>query len=318
MSNGLIFNLMKKLMNGDNKMESKHPASTAKLEGGITFIKEVKYADKYPNSFMDLYLADGYNETSRPIYIFVHDGGYCWGDKDDGDEKYRPKGNHSILKAFVHAGFNVATINYALAPEYKYPTPVIQLGEAVQFLQKNEKQFGLDMSRVVFGGGSSGGNIIGQFINIQTNPDYAKEMNIDPVISKSAIKAAVFNCALLDNERFENVGGKKPLKLFGKCGRFYLGSDGLVGNEKAIQSNVISHATADFPASFITEGNYNSFMDQAIDFDRRLTELHVNHKLNMYPINEGELGHGYDEFGGPFSDDNLKKTLEFLAPICNG
>jgi acetyl esterase/lipase len=101
----------------------------------------------------------------------------------------------------VDHGYNVVTINYALAPEYIHPTPIKRLSEAVQFMRKNGKQYGINMNDVIFGGGSAGGFIAADFITIQANPEYAIEIGINPVIGLKDIKALVLEVPVLDFTR---------------------------------------------------------------------------------------------------------------------
>lgn len=61
-------------------------------------------------------------------------------------------------------------MNYAFAPEYRFPTQTIQLGEALQFLETNADRYGLDMSRVVLAGSSAGGQIVGSYANVRPTP----------------------------------------------------------------------------------------------------------------------------------------------------
>lgn len=306
---------LQKLMKAKNSFEPKHAPSAETLDGGIIYVKEIEYAKKYPNSFLDLYLREDAKERVCPTYIFVHGGGYTWGDKDDCDAKYRKGGNHTVLKQFVKKGYNVAVINYALAPEYPYPTPLLQLFQVVSWLQEHGGEYGVTLDRVVLGGGSAGGNVVGQFVNIHTNTEYAREMKMKPLLRREQLAAVVFNCALLDNERFAEVGRDKPYKMFLRCGQAYFHCEELKGNPQAMQSDVIEYATEAFPPTYITEANVDSFMAQAVDLDQKLTRLGVTHVLNMYPKEQVKLRHGYDEFGGETAEENLRKTLAFLEAV---
>lgn len=157
--------------------------------------------------------------------------------------------------SFLDAGYNVISLNYAFASEYLYPTPILQISQAVTFLKENADVYGLNMSRVVF----AGGQLEGQFVNLQTNPDYAYEMGINPVMNADDIAAVLFNSALLDTERFSETGNHIWNWLFLQCGRMYFDSDFLKGNESAEQADVIDHLTTAFPPSYISDGNNGHF-----------------------------------------------------------
>lgn len=217
-----------------------------------------------------------------------------------------------FFKRFLAEGYNIVSIDYAFAPEYAYPTPIIQVCQAAQFLADHGSEYDLDMTKVILAGSSAGGQIIGQFANIQTNAAYALEMKLPQVFPEGTIKACLFNSALLDCERYEEAHNLVFNILFKKCGQAYFHSRKLKGHPDVIQFDVIRHACAAFPPSFLSDANCASFFDQARDFDRRLTELGVEHELNIYPKTEVKLSHGYESFHDQYGQDNMKKMLPFL------
>jgi len=54
---------------------------------------------------------------SRPLVLWIHGGGWCGGFA----EEYG-----AYTKVLAAQGFTVASLDYALAPEHQYPTPVQQ------------------------------------------------------------------------------------------------------------------------------------------------------------------------------------------------
>jgi acetyl esterase/lipase len=169
------------------------------------------------------------------------------------------------------------------------------------------------MNTIVVGGGSAGGQLVGQYVNIQTNSEYATEMGMIASIKKEDIKAVVFNSALLDSTRFDKTGNFIINRLFGALGRLYFDTDNLRKSTEVEQSNVISHLISDFPPSFITDGNHGTFTDQAIDLDKRMTELAIPHVFNYYDVSEAKLGHGYESsLDNEYAKKNFAQMLAFL------
>lgn len=64
------------------------------------------------------------------------------------------------LQTICQSGYNVGSINYALALDYNYPVPIYQVDEAVRFLRENETEYGISTSHIVFSGGSAGGQLL--------------------------------------------------------------------------------------------------------------------------------------------------------------
>lgn len=297
-----------------NSYEPTASSQKITLNDGRLLIKNICYGKQYPNSFLDVYLSPAEN-TIHPTFIYVHGGGYTWGTKDD----YKPTSPDHGLGVFFNGlnnlGFHIVSINYAYAPEYTYPTPIIQISQAVEFLKSNS-ELGLNLNCVAFGGDSAGGQLIGQLINIQTNKKYAKDLNIPPVLSSESIKAAVFFSGLLDLERFGVTYNKVTDRLFSKCGYAYFNTNALPKNPQCIQASILNHATVDFPPCFISDGNHGTFFEQAGDFSKKLNELGVANELILHPKSTARLAHGYEVADSPQACETKRLALEFLRKHC--
>ena len=277
------------------------------LENGIRLLSGVSYGNQYPNSFLDLY--QNTTEDNPPTFFYIHGGGYAWGGKAEGDPNAQSDTEATAyLQSICAGGWNVVSVNYALAPDYLYPTPILQINQAVRFLQDTD--LCVDMTRVVFSGGSAGGQLAGQYVNLVTNSTYAAEMEIKPALSTEEVLGIVFNSSLLEPESFAHTGDISTDLLFSALGRCYFGTD----KEVLQQADIILHLTSDFPSAYITDGNHGTFNAQAERLDEALTGLNIPHTCNFYP--DVQLGHGYDSFlDDPYAQDNLAKTLEFLTQL---
>lgn len=171
------------------------------------------------------------------------------------------------------------------------------------------------MSQVLFLGGSAGGHLAGQFVNIQTNPDYAELMGVSPVLEKENIKAVIFNSALLDNERFSSTGDVFFDWTFLQCGRAYFDVGFLQGHDNVMQSNVIDNVTSNFPPSYISDGNTGTFDAQARDLCKKLDSLGVMNHVNLHEKSEVVLGHGFESDGSEWAEDNMRQQLAFIDAI---
>lgn len=288
------------------------PEESVSLDGGVTLIRNISYHSAYPNGFLDVYLSQQAEKESCPTFLFVHGGGFTWGDKTDGDPNGGAGGGQQWYFAeLLKAGYNIVSMNYALAPEYRYPTPVLQLCEAVSFLKVHDEEYGISMDRVIFSGGSAGGSIAGQFVCAQTDPDYSKKTGIPQVMDADRIRAVVFASALLDGTRYYKTGSVGFDFMLNECGRVYLGEDFATG-KTAKETNLIDLVTAAFPPVYLSDGNNGSFTDQAADMEKRLQELGVPVTFTYYEENVETLGHGFEIFDTPCGKDNLARTIRFL------
>ncbi|MDO4055137.1 alpha/beta hydrolase [Clavibacter michiganensis] len=289
-------------------------ATETRVVNGSRLTNDIQYGTRYPNSFLDIYIADNDPSVARPTYVVVHGGGFIVGSKTNGDPNAAGGPPFAVGGGPVlDAGYNVVAIDYGLAPGVPYPTPVIQLGEAIDFLQEHGAEFGLDMSRVVLAGGSAGGHIVGQYANIQTNPDYAGEMGIAPTISPSRLEAVVLDSAALVPAKagYTQEPSLANDFLFDLSLRSYVGTS----QHQLAEANIILHAGPAFPPSFITDGNTATFADQAEELSTKLTELGVRNEVDLPPVSNAVLGHAFMYSPSPSTDEYNEKKIAFLADV---
>lgn len=96
-----------------------------------------------------VYIPDG--QGTFPVFIYYHGGGWVLGDIESTDASCRliAKRTQSI----------VISVNYRLAPEYKFPTAVEDAYSALEWVYENGISFNGDISRLIVGGDSVGGNL---------------------------------------------------------------------------------------------------------------------------------------------------------------
>lgn len=299
-------------LGNSNSFEPDAPTSTSVVDGAV-LTNDVEYGSALPNSFLDIYIADENRSVSRPTYVTVHGGGWIVGDKTDGAPSADSEGA-SWAGPMLDAGYNVVSVNYAFAPKFRFPTQTIQLGQAMRFLEANADRYGLDMSRVVLAGTSAGGHIVGNYATVQTNPEYARALGIEPTMNRSALKALVFESAALDVGRAGAPQSPSPSNgfFFDISARSYLDT-----TDPAVlaQANVIGNVTADFPPSFISDGNTGTFPDQAAELSAKLDRVGVENRLNLYSKNEARLDHSFMSVDSRWTDDYRRLEIEFLRGI---
>ncbi len=91
-------------------------------------------------------------EKLLPVTIFFHGGGWVIGDLDTHDVVCRQISNNG--------NFDVISINYRKAPEYKFPAAINDSITAIKFIEKNTLGFPINTNKIVLCGDSAGGNIV--------------------------------------------------------------------------------------------------------------------------------------------------------------
>jgi len=86
-----------------------------------------------------------------PALIYLHGGGWCGGSIEDRDNGAR----------LFAAGSNVAvlSVDYALAPEQKFPGPLDDVVAVCRWFRDHGNEFGIDPQQLAIGGDSSGANL---------------------------------------------------------------------------------------------------------------------------------------------------------------
>jgi len=86
-----------------------------------------------------------------PVLLYFHGGGFTIGSI----------ASHDVLcRQLSHlAGCAVVSVDYRLAPEYKFPTAANDAWDALQWLAAHAQSLGLHASRLAVGGDSAGGTL---------------------------------------------------------------------------------------------------------------------------------------------------------------
>lgn len=122
---------------------------------------------------MDIYWPKE-GEGPFPMVVYVHGGGWKAGDKSEGIEKYSD--------ALVSAGFVIASVNYRLSPESKFPAMIEDVKCAVRHLRANADIYNIDPDRIGGMGSSAGGHII----NLLGTTDTSAGWDVGPYLDQSS------------------------------------------------------------------------------------------------------------------------------------
>jgi acetyl esterase/lipase len=113
--------------------------------------RDLAYAGVSAAQKLDLYLPEA--QGSFPLVIYVHGGAFKFGDK----------GNNEATGAFpvlLDAGYALASINYRLSGEAKFPAQIQDVKTAVRWLRANAVSCHIDPARIGAWGASAGGHLV--------------------------------------------------------------------------------------------------------------------------------------------------------------
>lgn len=285
------------------------PRGYSELSQKVSVQKDLVYPSKFASNGLDVFSPKNTNGPV-PTILWVHGGGFVGGDKSD-IEKWA-----TIIAA---EGYTVISINYALAPEANYPTPIIQTGEAYEFLKQNPGRFpAADLKSLIVGGDSAGAQIASQFVALQTNPDLARSMQMEAVVPKEDLIGVILYCGPYDLRGLHDSGTSLGRFFVWQMGWSYFGVRDWRDVPQASQASTNTNVTAAFPPTFITDGNSASFESDARKLESALLEKSVYVDSLYYPIETGKFGHEYQfDFSIPQSMEAYQRTLAFLRRVTD-
>ncbi len=122
-----------------------------KLSYSDTIHSRVLTYTTYKDTSLTMDFFPAYQTGNRPCVIVVHGGSWS-----SGDSKQLPDLNSYMAKA----GYNVAAINYRLAPKHQTPAPVEDIKNALAYLRKHAAELHIDTNKFVLLGRSAGAQIV--------------------------------------------------------------------------------------------------------------------------------------------------------------
>ena len=118
--------------------------------------------------------------NGAPLLVFLHGGGFVFGDLDTHDSACRV-----LCK---HGGMHVLAVDYRLAPEHPFPAAVNDARAALKWAFANAAKLGADPTRVGIGGDSAGANLsaaASQLAAADGGPAPACQMLVYPAVDRT-------------------------------------------------------------------------------------------------------------------------------------
>ncbi len=271
------------------------------VPAGIAQVQDQQYRTGDNDAKIDVFYGE-HVSTQQPTIVWVHGGGWVSGNKNDID-------NYMMIMA--SHGFTTISVNYTIAPEKQYPTPIIQLNDALGYIQQNAQRLHVDDSRLVMAGDSAGSQIVAQMANIVTSPTYANDIGIQPKLTAAKLKGLLLNCGAYDLALPDYNG---PFGKFLHTVLWaYSGTQDFLHDPKLKTASVANYLTSSFPPAFITAGNVDPLLAQSTELADRLQKLGVKTDTLFYPPDhKPQLNHEYQfELDNADGQNALQRMVDF-------
>src|SRR5262245_52523058 len=202
-----------------------------------------------------------------PALVFFHGGGWVIGDLDTHDGICR-----SIANA---AGCVVASVDYRLAPEHKYPVAVDDSLAATRWVAQHASSLGIDPTKIAVGGDSAGGNpaaAVSLMIRDEGGPPLALQVLVYPVTHFS-----------FDTGSYRDNGDGY---LLTRTGMKWFWNQYLRRPEEGSEphaSPLLARSLHGLPPALIITAEYDPLRDEGEAYAARLREAGVPVTVTRYP-----------------------------------
>jgi acetyl esterase/lipase len=133
------------------------PHEPARRDDGALHYSGLTYAVAFGYRPLQLDLRVPAGPGPAPLVVWVHGGGFMFGDRRVLPETFRPS---QVFDALLAAGLAVATIDYRHALEAPFPAQLQDAKAAVRYLRAFADELGISTERIGAIGESAGGHIV--------------------------------------------------------------------------------------------------------------------------------------------------------------
>lgn len=258
---------------------------------------------------MDIYLPKNKSKKALPAVMYIHGGGWTSGSKS---KIYNPL-HVQTAENFLNKGIAVIAINYRLIKPDNgvfVSDCICDAKDALAFLNKEGKKYGIDGKKIIVWGGSAGGHI-----SMMAGYSELKDFPGDKALLKKRVKPHAVICwygsgtfEIKDTDNLESVMEKT--KVLHK--RMTPSNDWNDRREMALKVSPVEYIDSKDPHTLVMNGVEDAGVnvEQAYNTKRVLDKYGVESKLVIVK-NAGHTWIG--ENISPSKDEIFKITAEYAA-----
>lgn len=144
------------------------------------------------------------HRRGAPLLVFIHGG--WWRSLDKSDFSF-------IAPGYLRAGFNIALINYTLAPSVSLEEITRQQLRALAWLYRNADQYDFDAHRIVVAGHSAGGHLSAMMLAAQW-PRFADDLPAN-LVRGGVLMSGLYDLTPVQHADYVNVDLKLKTEHIG-------------------------------------------------------------------------------------------------------
>ena len=215
-------------------------------------------------------------ESPRPLFVWVHGGGWAFGDLDSAEA------DATSREVAARAGAIVVSVDYRLAREgLHYPAPLDDVVTAYRWAVAQADELGADRSRITLGGASAGGNLVAGAV-LRLIED-GEQVPTSLVLAYSALHAVlpVASAELQGCLDRISVAAGFGAEIYRPIVENYLGGAAESAPSQAMAG--VADDLSGFPPSYIFNCEFDGLRASGEEFAKRLRQAGVAVVLETIP-----------------------------------
>ena len=231
-----------------------------------------------------------------PVVLWIHGGGFIIGNVESDD--------FSASRHAAEVNCVVVSVDYRLAPEYPFPTPLEDCYSVLKWVFDHCAEWSIDPARIAVAGRSAGAGLAAGLAQM------ARDRGEVPIIFQQLI------FPMLDDRNIAQPGGSvEDTSLWTRANnlfawRAYLGREPGTDQTPEYASPGRTQNLDGLPPTYMMVGDLDLFLVENIDYAKRLIQAGVPTDLHVY---RGAY-HGFDSFA-PDSSVSIRAHTDSLAAL---
>lgn len=211
----------------------------------------------------------------RPVLLWIHGGGYIIGSARQDD---------LLCARFARRlGVTVVSVDYRLAPEHPFPTPLEDCFAAYEMVQRDAAELRLDPARLIIGGASAGGGLaaaLALLVHDRSRPPPLLQLLVYPMLDDRTVLRSLDDRLVRLWDRTSNALGWRQ----------YLGREPGTPDVSDHAAPARRVDLRGLPPAWIGVGTRDLFHDEDVAYAERLRAAGVSTELEIV---DGAF-HGFD------------------------
>jgi acetyl esterase/lipase len=212
-----------------------------------------------------------------PALLHIHGGGYVFGTADMRIAR--------LTRLAIQVNCIIASVEYRLAPETVFPGAIDDCFSAFEWIHKNASSLGVDANRIGVTGESAGGGLAAALALL------VRDREAHPLICQALIYPMLDDRTAKRPPASAYIGNHvwtRSANLFGWTA--LLGREPGGADVSPYASAARAETLVNLPLTFIAVGALDLFLDEDLEYARRLVHAGVPTEMHVYP---GAF-HGFD------------------------